>query len=134
MWRRPNNPQHGFDCSGLVLRAAQIAGFNYFCKNTTTIGLELSECDNPLEEGDLILVKGHVMVITNLQNNTLIDAFSYSNSYGCVREIALSDAFEGLTTYDELYALAQGAKPLVFKNIEGQSTSSRQELKLLRLA
>jgi hypothetical protein len=30
-------PKNGFDCSGVILRAAQICGIPYFCKNTTTI-------------------------------------------------------------------------------------------------
>lgn len=133
VWRRPHNPQYGFDCSGLVLRAAQIAGINYFYKNTTTTGHELENCTS-IEEGDLILVKGHVMVISSPEQNTLIDVYGYGGGYGCLREVTLTQAFGTIETYDDLVALAQSKKPLEIKNIEGNVTSTRQEVRLLKLA
>ena len=132
VWRRPHNPQYGFDCSGLVLRAAQIAGINYFCKNTTTTGHELEDCTN-IEEGDLIMVKGHVMIISSLEQNTLIDASCYGLDYGCLREVTLTQAFDKIETYDDLVELTQSKKTLGIKNLEGNVTSTR-EVRLLKLA
>lgn len=131
-WRREGNPQHGFDCSGLVLRAAQCAGIHYFCKNTTTIEKELEQVMD-VQEGDLILVKGHVMVVSSLKDALLIDAYGYSAGYGALREVSLETAFEGIVGYDELLEYAQAEKPLIFKNAEGESLAPRGGLKVVRL-
>ncbi len=137
-WQRPCKPgtHCGFDCSGLVLRAAQIAGIHYFCKNTTTIGHTLDDIpqDKDLEEGDLILIKGHVMVISDLTDNTLIDAYSYRSGYGCLREVPLFDAFEGVHTYADLRKLVKSNLPIKLKDIHGVAVKTVPSVRLLRLA
>ncbi len=133
VWRRPNNPQYGCDCSGLVLRAAQLVGLNYFCKNTSTICHELSQVEGDLEEGDLLLMKGHVMVISSLENNTIIDAVSYSSGYGCVREVGLHEAFEGVATYNDLLEILTKHNSLECKDIDGNVISNRSDVTLVRL-
>ncbi len=132
-WRRQDSPQYGCDCSGLLLRAAQVVGFNYFCKNTTTIGKEFSDVKGALQEGDLLLMKGHVMVISSLEENLVLDAVSYSSGYGCVRELRLRDAFEGVETYDDLLNVVATKEPLKFKNRKGKVISSRGGLRIIRL-
>ena len=133
LWRRPNNPQYGCDCSGLILRAAQLVGLRYFCKNTTTAGKELSDVEGAIEEGDLLLMKGHVMVISSLEENLVLDAVSYSSGYGCVRELRLRDAFEAIETYDDLLEVLVSKEPLKFKDSKGQVISSRGGLRIIRL-
>lgn len=136
-WDRPgNSPHSGCDCSGLVLRVAQIAGINYFCKNTTTIGKTLQDVSSfdELEEGDLILIPGHIMVVADLSEHTLIDAASYNSGYGCLREVPLSYTFEGIETYEELFEASQSAGELTLLTHEGNPLKTVSYVRLLRLA
>ena len=98
------HPKNGFDCSGVILRAAQICGIPYFCKNTTTIAqcLQPLKKENQLTAGDLILIKGHVMVVSNIEKNLLIEARSYGHGYGKLHEISLGDVFDSIQTYSDL--------------------------------
>lgn len=136
-WKRPCLPgvQCGFDCSGIILRAAQLAGIRYFCKNTTAIAKMLPDVpsDEPLEVGDLILIKGHVMVISDLEYNLLIDAIGYGSGYGCVREVPLSQAFVGISDYQSLREVVATKQPLSRKNKKGEFVGSSPNARLVRL-
>ncbi len=59
----------GFDCVGIIGRAAQICNIPFFYKNTLTLlkGLETLKKGEQLGEGDLIWYPGHVMVVSNLK-------------------------------------------------------------------
>src|SRR5205814_4688733 len=102
--RDTQSPKNGFDCSGVILRAAQIAGIPYFCKNTTTIAQCLTplKSEQQLREGDLILIKGHVMIVSDITKNLLIEARSYGHGYGKLHEISIDQVFEGIETYKDL--------------------------------
>lgn len=65
--------QKGYDCSGLVLRAVQLAGIRYFCTNTTTARLALQDllAHEALEVGDLILIYGRVMIVSDPEKISL---------------------------------------------------------------
>ncbi len=136
-WVRPEAlvPHGGLDCSGLVLRAAQIAGLPYFYKNTVTIGFnfkDLAQTDD-LEEGDLILFKGHVMVVTDIKDNLFVEAVSYSSGYGSVHEIALGRAFENVTSYDDLCKCWKNKLPLSMKNKKGGLLKVIESFRLLSM-
>jgi hypothetical protein len=94
----------GFDCSGVIARATQICGIPYFCKNTATIPHCLTELqqDQTLSPGDLILIRGHVMVVSDITKNLLIEARSYGHGYGKLHEIPLNQVFEGIENYKDL--------------------------------
>ena len=98
------SPKTGFDCSGIILRAAQISSIPYFCKNTTTIAqcLKVLEREQELQNGDLILIKGHVMIVSDMNKNLLIEARSYGHGYGKIHEIPINQVFEGIETYKDL--------------------------------
>ena len=98
------SPKSGFDCSGAIIRAAQICGIPYFCKNTTTIAQCLTTLkeNEPLSSGDLILIKGHVMVVSDINKNLLIEARSYGHGYGKLHEIPINQVFEGIENYKDL--------------------------------
>jgi len=137
-WKRPggHGVRTGFDCSGLVLRAAQLAGIRYLAKNTTTIGLVYKEVpsDEQLEEGDLILIKGHVMVVSNLEKHLFIDAVGYGTGFGCMRESSLTDFFGEVTTYQELRDWMTTQRPLSKKNRSGNVVDTIPSVRLMRLA
>ncbi len=137
-WIRPDAcaPVSGFDCSGLILRAAQIAGLGYFYNNTTTLAIQLKDIDenHVIEDGDLIWFRGHVMVVADVKDNTMIEAVSYSSGYACVHEIPLAKAFENCSCYADLVGCFYGKKPLKLKNKAGNITKTVDSFRLLRNA
>jgi hypothetical protein len=120
--KNSKNPKSGLDCSGAVVRAAQICGIPYFAKNTTTISHCLSTVahDQQLHEGDLIVVKGHVMVVSDVAKNLLIEARSYAHGYGKLQEIPLGNVFENVATYDDLMNIYINKKPIQRKDKQGK--------------
>lgn len=98
------SPKTGLDCTGLIALAAQIAGIPYFLKNSTTITQHLQQIkkDQPFEEGDIIWIDRHAMVISNIKKNLLVEARHYSHGYGIVHEIPLHKQFKQITTYKKL--------------------------------
>lgn len=130
------SPKSGFDCSGVILRAAQICGIPYFCKNTTTI----AQCLTPLSKeeqlmtGDLILIKGHVMVISDITKNLLIEARSYGHGYGKLHEIPISEVFEGIETYKDLIDTYFEKKVVKRKDKQGKVRDTFSGLQLFSMA
>ena len=106
-WSRPDYDttiKNGFDCSNLILRAAQISQIPYFFKNTTTLkkNLKTISPNEKLEAGDLIWVPGHVIVVADLDKNTIIESRSYSHGYGKIQEIPLNEEFKNINTFEDL--------------------------------
>lgn len=97
-------PNYGIDCTGLIMRAAQACGIPYFFKNSTTV----IQCLRPLtahekiENGDIIWVKGHVMVVSDVKKNMLIEARGYQHGFGKVHELALRDVFLNMPSFNDL--------------------------------
>lgn len=131
-----SNPKAGFDCSGLVARAAQACGIPYFFKNTTTLSSKLSALKQgeTLHEGDLIWTPGHVMVVGSIPNNTLIEARGYPTGYGKVHEVPISEKLLGIKTYDNLLKTYFVGKPLSLLNGEGEKSSTTSDYKILKFA
>jgi len=129
------SPKNGFDCSGLILRAAQITGIPYFCKNTTTIEQCLAPLttEQQLQAGDLILIKGHVMVVADITKNTLIEARSYGHGYGKLHEIPINQVFEGIETYKDLYDVYCEKKAVKRKDKDGKIRDTFSNLQLFSM-
>lgn len=106
-WERPamKAPHSGFDCSNMILRAAQMSFMPYYFKNTLALmtymrPLKLGE---KLEEGDLVWYSGHVMVVSNVAQNLLIEAVGYEvTGYGAVHEIPVNRVFHGIKNFEQL--------------------------------
>ncbi len=97
--------QTGIDCSQLITRAAQIAGIPYYAGNTSTITHELRPLgyNDELENGDIIVWKGHTIIISSIKDNLIIEARGYEPSdYGIVHEIHLKERFKDIKTMDDL--------------------------------
>ncbi len=125
----------GFDCAGLILRAAQLCGMPYFFKNTYTLAhfLKSLGIDDHLHEGDLIWIKGHVMIVSDIANNRLIEARGYDHDFGYVQEIALEKVFKGIKTYQQLLHAYYHHEPLIRLNKSGKSVENIESFKLLKL-
>jgi len=138
VYERPqylHSPKTGFDCSGLILRAAQILNLPYELKNTHTIMKKLDEIESiqSLRAGDIIWIPGHVMVVASLAKNTLIEARSYGHGFGKVQELSLNKIFQNIHSFKELYETIQQKKSVWRLNSENQPVQQITELKFLNL-
>lgn len=131
----------GIDCSHLVARAAQIAQIPIFARNTATLlkttkGLQTHES---LQNGDLILWKGHVLIVSDVAHNLAIEARGYHNGYGKVHEVPLSVLFKNAPTYQKLLELYfnQNSKlnvqPLIGLNKAGNVVKRITDFKIVSL-
>lgn len=136
-WRRPgkHNPYTGYDCSELVLRLAQISGIPY--KNKTTIMLcqhaQELEPDDVLEEGDLIWFPGHVMIVSNIARNEIIEARGYGAGYGKVQRISLASCFANIDNYEQLREACAGKQPLQLRKKDGSVLQEIKDFKIFKL-
>lgn len=132
----PEGPIGGMDCAGLITRAAHICGIPYYFKNTYTLAhyLKSLSIDQHLQEGDLIWIPGHVMIVSDIANNKIIEARGYSSNYGIIHEITIEQMFKGMKTYADLIHAYRHQKPLVRLNKEGEEVEEIKKYKILKLA
>lgn len=130
-----DTPKTGFDCTSLVARAAQICDIPYFCKNSSTAlhVLKTIEPGMPLSAGDLIWIPGHIMVVSDLEKNLIIEARHYSNGYGKVHEIPLDKQFKGIKTFQDLQQVLRENKPLERLDSTGRVATTLNSCKILSL-
>lgn len=130
------NPFTGLDCAGLITRAAHICGIPYYFKNTYTLAhyLKSLSIDQHLQEGDLIWIPGHVMIVSDIPNNKIIEARGYSSNYGIVHEITLNQMFKGINTYDDLIKAYHHQTPLMRLNKDGDEVEEIKKYKILKLS
>lgn len=130
-----NPPLSGFDCSGLILRAAQICNMPYYLKNTTTLAHYLDEINQhtSIKNGDLIWIPRHVMVVSDVKKNLLIEARSYSHGFGKVHEIPLHKVFKNIKTYNDLIAYKTAHKPLERIDKWGNTMDTFKDFKILNI-
>ncbi len=109
VWTREidKRPLTGFECSSLILRVAQIVGMPYFCKNTATLSKTLRPLikGEYIEKGDLIWYEGHVLIVSDVDKNLLIESVGYPLGYGKLHEINISKIFKDVKDYKELLNL-----------------------------
>lgn len=125
----------GYDCSELVMRMAKMSGIDFKCK-TTAIMEKLKKPlakDGKLENGDIIWIPGHVMIVSNIEGNELIEAVGYSSGYGCVRKMELKNNFDGIETYDQLLEAYYSGKPIVRLKKDGLALKKYDNFKILKL-
>jgi cell wall-associated NlpC family hydrolase len=130
-----SSPKSGFDCSGVIARATQICGIPYFCKNTATIPHCLAplKTEQTLSCGDLILIRGHVMVVSDIAKNLLIEARSYGHGYGKLHEISIGKVFEGIETYKDLADAYFGKSVIKRKDKQGKVRDTFTNLQLFSM-
>jgi hypothetical protein len=130
------SPKAGLDCTGLIVRAAQLVGIPYFLKNSTTIAQNLTPLkpEDTMHNGDLIWIPGHVMVISDVQKGLLIEARHYYHGYGKVHEIPLQEQFKEMTNYHLLQKAFFEQKPLIRLNNEGNVVQVIPTFKILKFA
>ena len=125
----------GFDCSGVILRAAQCIGIPYFCKNSYTASMQLKPISTyqEIEIGDIIWIQGHVIVIADLERNTVIEARGYPHGYGKLQEMHIARAFEGITTIKQLADQLHTKKALKRLKKKGTVVATIPHYKILKI-
>ncbi len=125
----------GMDCSGLILRAAQVVGMPYYLKNTYTLAQKLTPltASDAIQAGDLIWTRGHVMIVANLTRNTVYEARSYDGGYGKLQELKIKKIFKGINTFADLKTAYLNKSILERINIRGATTDRYPEFKILKM-
>lgn len=137
-WQTTGNstpPFTGFDASGLVLRASQLCGIPYFCKNSSTAAKSLPRIPSlhALQEGDLLWVPGGLFVVSSLDKNLLIGVLSYQFGYGKVVELSVSQLFENVNSFEDLFYAYHNKLPLQQKDRSGATVRTVNDYAFLTL-
>lgn len=137
VWHRPeyNSPYTGYDCSELIMRMAKIVGINFPWKTSSIIALskrELARSDS-LENGDIIWVPGHVMIVSNIDRNEIIEARGYRDGYGYVQRITIAENFVDIADYAALLKRYYNHQNIQLKDRYGNPVGNEKEFKLLKL-
>ena len=105
----------GLDCSGAILRAAQIANIPYFFKNSSTAlkNLEQIKQYEQIKAGDLLYTSGHIMMVADLKEGKLVESRSHWYGFGSLHEEKLNHLFKDMNSYKKLFAQSEAKKPLV---------------------
>ncbi len=127
-------PYNGFDCAGLILRAAQASGIPYFYKNTFTIlqNLEPLQPEDQIANGDLIWLPAHIMIISDVEQNLCIEARHYAQGYGKVHETPIHKVFKDINNYQDLRA-AHFSQNLIDRLNRHQKSAQKVKIKILKL-
>lgn len=128
--------QTGIDCSGLVwLVAHKICNMPYYFKNTTALeaGGTPLQPNEPLQEGDLVWIPGHVLIIADIYNNTIIEARGYPHEYGRVHELPIKKVFKDINTLADLRTAIENNIPLVRLDKKGQTRDMFTRAKIIKL-
>lgn len=137
LYLRPKttHPWCGYDCSELILRAAQICSIPYYIKTSSLIERYLAPLQqgDSLESGDIIWYPGHVMVVDNLEENTCIEARGYEGGYGKVHRIKIGKIFDSISSYSQLYEKYRTNQPITILHENGMRLRTTS-FKLLSLA
>lgn len=125
----------GFDCSGLILRAAQAAGLPYFYRNTSTLASYLSciGIDKHLQDGDLIWIPGHVMIVSDCEHGLVVEARGYDSGWGRLHEVGLKELFKDIETCADLEKIFRDKQPLLRLDKAGRIVRTYETFKLLAL-
>lgn len=128
-------PKNGFDCTGLIARAAQISGLPYYFKNSITVMKNLKEISDQqhLVAGDIIYFAGHVMVVADRIKNTIIEARAYNHGFGKIHEIAVGKVFQDVDTFAQLEEKYKKKQPLYRLDSKGNVAQTITRFKLLKL-
>ncbi|MCL4361353.1 hypothetical protein M1446_03290 [Candidatus Dependentiae bacterium] len=136
-WCRPELEKiiTGLDCSGLIFRAAQIAGLKYFFKNTFTLSVFLKPLteNEKIKNGYLIYHEGHVMVISDVKRNKLIESCGYCVGYGKVHELPLNKVFKDIENFEQLKKAFFNNEPLIRLDSKGEIFREIKKFKILKM-
>ena len=81
-----------------------MAGLPYTFKTTAMLEKygKLFKRSDTIQNGDLIWIKGHVVIITDKDNNLVTEAAGYESSGGKVQTITIEKMFKDIYTLNDL--------------------------------
>lgn len=136
-WNYSSNgksPLSGFDSSGLILRAAQICGFPYYCCNSSAVAHTLMNVPfSDIQEGDIVWAPGYLGVVASLDRNEIIEAQGYARGYGIVQCIDLKQRFSNAPTWHDFIQCCEKRIPLQSLDSQGRCVAHVPLLRLYRL-
>ncbi len=132
--RTSQQPLSGYDCSNLLLRFTHIAQVPYIFKTTAMLekyGKPLRNQDS-LQEGDLIWLQGHVVIITSLKHHLVTESCGYDLGVGKVRTIKLNKLLQDINTWTDLVHAYK--KQRIVTRLDAQGNPGKQTpVKLFKL-
>jgi cell wall-associated NlpC family hydrolase len=140
LYERPgyqtSGPKTGFDCTGLIARAAQICNIPYYFKNTNTLIKYLKPLDehSALANGDLLWFPGHVLIITDMHKGLFVEARGYAHGFGKVQEIPFSHVFQDIRSAHDLTHAFFKKKILKRLDHAGQVVQLIPDFRIFKLA
>lgn len=125
----------GYDCSELIMRVAQMVGIPFPWKLSGMIHINCRPVSSSqdLENGDIIWIQGHVMIVNNIANNEVIEARGYKSGYGKIHRIKLDELFQNVHTFNDLLEIYFNKKPISLKNRKGGIVKTYDNCKLFKL-
>lgn len=137
-YERPGNKKvkEGLDCARMILRAAQMSGLPLKAINTTALRKTLQPLKKheAVENGDILIWKGHVAMISDVKKGLIVEARSYDSDYGQIHEIPYSQQLKDITSTQKLVD-AHFAKPRITRlNKDGKKSHFIYDLEILKLS
>jgi hypothetical protein len=137
VWQRKGNtgPYSGYDQSEFVWRMSSMAGVRFPWKTTRAMRAALRPLlpDENLQKGDLIHVPGGVMIVADRDNDVIVRVSGYRWGKGCIHTCTVAEAFEGISTFDELLTVYRAGGTVLLKDRDGNPLEKEYELTLLKL-
>lgn len=136
-WMRPEKivPFTGLECSSLIFRAAQICNMPYYLKNSATIAscLEHLGVNDTIMNGDIIWYPGHVVVVSDVKNNRVLESSGYMLGYGKIHELTLEKMFKNITSFQQLKDALHNKAQLIRLNSEGEKFKIIKQFKIMKI-
>lgn len=128
-------PYVGYDCSELIFRLCAMSGIEFPYKTTGVIRkkLQVITQKEDLQEGDLLWYPGHVMIVSDLKKNEVIEVRGYESGYGDLHILPLSQCFAGVKSFADLYKAYEEKKPLTLLNKDQKPMRQLEEFLFLQL-
>ncbi len=129
------NAKSGIDCAHTIARAAQIAGIKYFVKNTSTMKKVLKPLahNESIEDGDILVWRGHTVVVSDAKKGLLIEARGYDHGYGILQEIPFSEQFKNIQSSKQLKLAFLKNKKIDRLNKDGKKVQTIDDLMIIKL-
>lgn len=136
-WMRPekNIPFTGLECSSLIFRAAQICNMPYYLKNSATIAscLDHLGVQDKIMNGDIIWYPGHVVIVSDVKNNMVLESSGYMLGYGKVHELPLEKMFNNIQTFQQLKEALHNKAQLIRLDSEGKKYKTIKQFKVMKI-
>ncbi len=129
-----NNTHSGFDCASLVHRIALTVGIPLPIKNSSALKNYLTPLreHEVIENGDIIYIPGHIIVLVDKDNNMVVEARTQTHGYGYVHRVPLAELFKEIVDTDTLIKSHYSHQPISRLNAQ-KEVIARLPITILKL-